>query len=581
MSEALAVQGDISFAEDIRTWRQQILRTVLRALSILATVAIVPGAYSAYKTQDTWLIPLYLVVYGSLLVVTFWRRVPYEAQVWALLTIIYGMSVIELMDGGLSGEGRTYLVTVPLIAAIFLGRRQSTIVMILATLTLSAFGWGYSTSRLVPSVEIQDVTTDWTWWLNSVISLIMLGVMLTISLNVLMPRLAGALTRSRKLAQELEAHQATLEEQVAQRTTELARKSAQLEAAAQVAREAAAIQDVGTLIEKTVHLISNYFGYYHAGIFLLDESGTNAVLRAASSEGGQRMLARGHRLRVGAEGIVGFVTGQGRPRIALDVGEDAIFFDNPDLPDTRSEMALPLRVRSPGIGTIPIIGALDVQSTEPAAFSEEDIAVLQTLADQVALAISNTRFFQQAQESLEAERRAYGLLSREAWRKLSRARPDLHERYDPQGILSSYRGDSRDSQDSHWRGEMKQAQETDPIVLGEVPQSATLTAPIKVRDQVIGVLDAYKPEGTDAWDPEEIALLETLTEQLGIALESARLYQDSQRRAVRERLIGEVTDRLRATLNVDTVLRTAVRELRETLGLAEAEVRIGPGSESK
>jgi signal transduction histidine kinase/putative methionine-R-sulfoxide reductase with GAF domain len=183
-------------------------------------------------------------------------------------------------------------------------------------------------------------------------------------------------------------------------TADLERRSVQLEAAAQVAREATAIRDVNQLLDETVRLISERFGFYHAAIFLVDEKGEYAVLRAASSEGGQQMLARVHKLRVGRVGIVGYVAGSGEPRIALDVGKDAVFFSNPDLPETRSEMALPLKVQER------TIGVLDVQSTEAKAFGEEDVTVLQTMADQVAIALENARLFQAVEQELGERKRA-------------------------------------------------------------------------------------------------------------------------------------------------------------------------------
>jgi GAF domain-containing protein len=560
--EQWAVQENTPPMEDLRTWQQRLLRGVLRALAVIGIPALVFGAYSAYETQDTWLIPFYVVIYAFLLVITFWRRVPYTARAWAVVAVMYGMGILELSDSALSGEGRTFLLTLPILTAIFLGRRQSVILLVVAALTLAAFGWGYATGRLVPTVEAQDVTRDPTWWLNSVISLTMLGIALVISQNYLIPRLAQALTQSQQLARELEAHRDTLEEQVTERTAALARRNTQLEAAAQVAREAVAIRDIGTLLQETTRLISSRFGFYHAGIFLVDQAAEYAVLQAASSEGGRQMLARKHRLRVGHEGIVGYVTGKGEPRVALDVGEDAVFFDNPDLPATRSEMALPLQVRGQ------IIGALDVQSREPAAFANEDVTALQTLADQLAVAISNARLFQQAEERLEAERRIYGELSRQAWQALLHEQPEMEERYDPQSILPA---------DGRWRKEMEVALREGRPVPGDDQPSATLAAPIRVRNQVIGVLDAHKPPDAGRWTAEETTLLETLADQLGVALESARLYQDVQRRAAREQLAGEVTARMRETLDIDTVLQTAVREMREILGLAEAEVRIGRG----
>jgi GAF domain-containing protein/HAMP domain-containing protein len=367
-------------------------------------------------------------------------------------------------------------------------------------------------------------------------------------------RLASAFN---EMADRLQASYAELEQQVAERTLDLQKRSAQLEAATQVAHEAAATLDFRQLLSTVVTLISDRFGFYHTGIFLLDPGGEWAELQAASSEGGQRMLARGHRLKVGEVGIVGHVTGRGEPRIALDVGADAVYFDNPDLPETRSEMALPLRARGQ------IIGAMDVQSQQPGAFSDEDVTVLQTLADQVALAISNARLFQQAQESVEAQRRAYGEMSREAWQALFRVRPDLSQRYDPRGILSG---------DGGWRDEMKHAAQRGETVAGE--DKTVVAVPLKVRDQVIGVLDAHKPTVAGQWTAEETALLEALADQLGLALDSARLYEDTQRTAAHERLIGQISARISETLDMETVLRTTADEMYQALGLEEVVVRL-------
>jgi GAF domain-containing protein len=319
-----------------------------------------------------------------------------------------------------------------------------------------------------------------------------------------------------------------------------------LETAAQVARDAAAIQDLERLLAETVRLISDRFGFYHAGIFLLDEGKEYAVLRAASSPGGQRMLERGHRLEVGETSIVGYVTYRGMPRIALDVGDDAVFFDNPDLPDTRSEIALPLQVRDE------IIGALDVQRRVPGAFGEEDIAVLQTLADLVAVAISNARLFRQAQAGLEAERRAYGELSRQAWAELVRHRDERVYR-GRRGVVTVLSG------------------EDDMPAADDLP---TIDVPVRVRGQVVATIQARKPDVSSEWASNESEIVAALADQLGQALESARLYQDTQRRAAQEQLLGQVSTRMRETLDVDAVLKAAAQEMHQALGLSRMTVRL-------
>ena len=194
----------------------------------------------------------------------------------------------------------------------------------------------------------------------------------------------------------------SLEDRVTSRTADLEqanqrneKRVKQFEAIAQVAHATTANESLETLLPRLVSLVSEQFGFYHTGIFLMDENRGYAVLSAANSTGGKQMLERGHKLQVGQSGIVGFVSATGTPRIALDVGSDAVYFDNPDLPNTRSEMALPLRILDE------IIGVLDVQSTEENAFLEEDIDILSTLTDQVAIAIQNSRTYQTMQKLLQ------------------------------------------------------------------------------------------------------------------------------------------------------------------------------------
>lgn len=372
-------------------------------------------------------------------------------------------------------------------------------------------------------------------------------------------RLLQQMAEKDETLRELEELRTRQERLIEERTADLTRRNTQLETAARIARDAAAIQSMEQLLHTSVALISDHFGYYHVGIFLLDEEKVYAVLRAASSKGGQRMLAHDHKLKVGKAGIVGYVTEHGRHGIAMDVGTDAAYFDNPYLPATRSEIAVPLRIREE------TIGALDVQSLEPDEFGDDDVVILQALADQLAIAIYNARLFEQAQESLEAERRAYGHLGRESWRQLLSRQPDLGYRHDPGNMLGG--------REQWWEG-AKTAAETEQPVPGWIEESATLSVPIVIHDQVVGVLDAFKSAGAGEWTSDELGLLETFSEQMKLALDSARLHQESQRRVAREQAIGQVAHQLRGSLDIDTVLQTAVREIGEIMGLAEVQVRI-------
>lgn len=362
-------------------------------------------------------------------------------------------------------------------------------------------------------------------------------------------------TMTNQLRQTLEG----LEQRVAERTAELAKTSEQMQYRAQrlqkiaeVAHNIAAEQDPDKLLPLVTETISKQFGYYHVGVFLLDSEGEYAVLQAANSEGGKRMLQRGHRLKVGEVGLVGYVAKRGEPRIALDVGKDAVFFDNPDLPRTRSEIALPLKVG------VKVIGVLDVQSVEPGAFTADDAALLSALADQVAMAIQNARLFAETQRALREAQIVQRQYVREEWGRLASERVQMGYQY-LFGSLKPIQADQGDEIE----------------VLSEMGEKG-LAIPISVRGEVIGVIQLGEAEGDRVWSEEEVALARSVADQVGLALENARLLEVTRRRAERERMVAEITTRLRATNDPRQILDAAATELRNALRAKSVRVRIQP-----
>jgi GAF domain-containing protein len=196
------------------------------------------------------------------------------------------------------------------------------------------------------------------------------------------------------------------------------------------------------------------------------------------------------------------------------------------------------------------------------------------MADQVAVALDNARLFEAREEAMEAERRAHGALQRKDWNRLLRERMGLGFRSDPRGISSAK---------DIWRPAMDQAQKTGSTVHIASPTKQpspgtgrlVLAVPIKIRDEVIAVLDTYKPADAGDWTAEEIAFLETIADQLSVALENARLYETTQLRAERERMVSDITGRVRAAGDIDGILRTAVQEIRRALGTTHGVIRLG------
>jgi len=361
-----------------------------------------------------------------------------------------------------------------------------------------------------------------------------------------------------------------LERRVAERTADVEmarllseRRAQELQAISEISRIISSEQRLDILLPLITRLVSEKFDFYHVGIFFIDTTRRFAVLQAANSEGGQIMLARGHRLEVGQTGIVGNVAQTGEPRIALDVGSDAVFFDNADLPKTRSEMALPLNVRGD------TIGVLDVQSTKPGAFSENDAKTLKILADQIAIAVDNARLFGQNTQSLNELQSLYNQYLRQEWKTFSQQESRV-------GYVQSVVG-GRPLESPAKSEEIDQVLQAGEILVVQGKDSKSLpsiSVPVKLRGQTIGVLNIKAPTKNRRWNKDEINLAQAISDRLALALDNARLLFESQRQTAKEQKIGEVTAKIGASINMRNVLQTAVEELGRALPGSEVVIQL-------
>ena len=336
---------------------------------------------------------------------------------------------------------------------------------------------------------------------------------------------------------------------------DLEARASQLQTAAEVSQAASSILDPDELLPRAVELIRESFNYYYVGIFEVDESGKWAFLRAGTGEAGQNMLAAGHRLEIGGKSMIGTCIQTGEPRFAFDVGEAAVRFDNPYLPDTHSEIALPL------ISQGQALGAMTIQSSRTADFSSADITVLQTMADQLANAMYNLTLLRQREEALQEIERAYGRYTRESWRDyLSRKR-----------VLQGYRAVGQRVEPFATRSEETGRQGAGEA--GRVADGGVLAIPIRLRGQTLGALN-LRFEDEDV-PPDMVEIVEEIAGRLGLALDNARLLEQTRANAAREQLLGEMTSQVRETLDIETVLKTAAREVRRMLDVPEVVIRLG------
>jgi len=330
------------------------------------------------------------------------------------------------------------------------------------------------------------------------------------------------------------------------------RRATQLETAAEVSRVASSILDVDELLTTSVNLIRDRFDWSYVGLFLVDEMGKFAILHAGSGE-----FAAGHKLVVGGESTVGWCVANAQARVARKGGR----LDSSLLPDACSEVALPL------VAVGETIGALMVQSAEEEAFSEEDVAILQSMADQIANAVSKARMFEQTQRALAEAEAAHRRYLQQEWKSFFASPLAVRAR----GFRDGPEGTVPVS--DVWARQQETGARAAPGD-GEGQDLSRLVVPIKLRGETIGVINLEREDG-QGWTEGDQMFAESLAEQLGLAIENTRLSEQAQYRARREHFIRQITDQIRGQTDLDAILQTTVVELGKALGTSRAVVRLG------
>jgi GAF domain-containing protein/HAMP domain-containing protein len=344
----------------------------------------------------------------------------------------------------------------------------------------------------------------------------------------------------------------------------IAARARDISATQDISRFAATQRSLQVLMDRVVDLIVERFtSIYHAQIFLVDSDREYAMVRASTGEVGKQLIARGHRLAVGSVSVIGQVTEQGRYILARDTAISQVHRRNEFLPDTRAELAIPLRV-----GT-EIIGALDVQSRQPDVFIDDLVSVLQTMADQIAVAIQNARLYEESLRRVAEIEISNRQATLRAWQEYMRDQR-LSELAADAGVPTS----TDLSQLRH------KALQQGRMVVGEVTERQTvpIAVPIGLRGQTLGAVEWELP--AQGFGDDKLELAQELANRLALSLDNARLFQESRRATERERLVNTIAAKLTAQTNIDDILEIAVREVGQALRAPQVSIRLHSQSSS-
>ena len=519
----------------VAVMRDRILQTLLLGLAVVGAFALTAIIIEEIQAGRLGLAAVYSGVFAWLVIVVFFRGLPYNLKAASVVLLPYILAVSELFDTSLLGEIRFWLLVCNILAALLIGFRAVVITTIMSILTIGVIGLGTQFGWL--TVPFPANVTIGTGWVVSSLTIALASIGFGLGTNAMIGGLQRLVDERENLVDELKTERVSLEGRVEERTADIQRRLSQMRTAAEISNAIGLISDSKSLYQQVVDLIQSRMGLYYVGLFVVDDERKFAVLRAGTGEAGQTMLARGHRLQIGPGSMIGWCVANHQARIALDVGDEAVRFNNPYLPHTRSELALPILSRAT------VVGALTVQSAQAKAFDQNDIIVLQGIADGLAAAIENTHLVAELQQNLDELRSLNRDYLNQAWSEV----------IDEKGAKTFYFEGSGSG------------------------NTSSVEFPILLREQNIAHLTLEMDENHLSAD--EMAFLDAIATQTALALENARLVQETERRVVQEQKLNEMSARFSKTNDIESILRAAVEEFGRLPSVNEVSVELVVGGD--
>jgi len=544
MAEANSTDPTVVSSFSFQAWRGSFVRVILIWASGLGFIVLLATLFSSNDLLDK---AVYSSAYVCLLAVTA-IRLPYTVRAGVFLALIYILGLMALFETGIWGNALVFLLGFIVMNGLLFSPRAgiNAIVVSIISITVLGFlilnGFYLLRSQGMTSGTLGD-------WLIGGASLLLLGSVALAGIYYFQSEFVQAQGRAGEIFKTLQAERKNLEKHVAERTGELEKRNAGMQSMVYFTRQIAQIQDLSAIPAKAVDLITQNFGHYHAGLFLLADDGKTAILQAASSDAGRKLVGKGYRVDVGDNSLVGRVAKQARLIVtSKSSNTPATEGGEAEMLRTRSEIALPLVVRGK------VLGVLDIQAEQIQAFGQSEAEILQLLTDQIGVSMDNARLLSEAQTFVSQLELLNSQQTQSTWRE-NLINQNMAYQFTPSGIKSISSGAKPKEEDG-------------------------LHIPLVLRSQEIGSIALQRKDKAE-WPEPDRDLAKKVAIQVALALDNIRLIDETRQHAVQEQTVNEISGRFSRSLDVDTLLQTAVRELAALPDVSEASIFIKPSDENK
>ena len=497
-------------------WRERFVLPLLIGTLIFGLGALIPALISS---TNVVLDSIFVISYFLTAVVTV-IRFSYFVRMVVFLLSIYMLGISTLLTYNALGVSLFYFLALIIFATMMVSIRAGIVAIVIDILTYLIFGWLMLSERLLPlnplstPANLQD-------WISVGAATVMFGVVIILGFRSLEREFFEAQKQIDTTLNALKEERNNLEHRVQERTYQLRKIN-------EIGQNVSEILDADRLFSRASKFIEDEFNCYYTAFYLIDGTGKWADLKYASGEAGKVLRENKHRADLDGKSSVARAIRTKTSQIASEINQ--IRLENPLLPYTRSQLVLPLLLGDT------VLGVLDMHSTKENAFTSQDVDAYQNMANGIATAIENSRLFQEAQQSLSEMRATQRQYLQSAWDSLTSDQPLEYE-----------------------------------IGENDSANNNTLEIPLSLRDQVIGQIHMAN---TSEWTSEQKNLIEAIVAQATLALENARLVEESQSSASQERLTNEIIAKIWASTSMDNILQTTVRELGRSLEATEVEIEV-------
>jgi GAF domain-containing protein len=524
------VSDKIDPNDQLKIWQERILHSLFLVCGAFGLIFALIFLSRAISSGDWSLVSGFFglfIICGAFFLM---RRISYWVRSIIALVVIFAFSNFVFLQNGWTGISLILLLVFSFLCTTLLYQRPTRVGFFISITTL-LFWAMLRLTNITPGGGLSST-------INSLAIDLLIVILAGFTVNLAISSIKNRYLAIYRQMQSMLVEEQSLKNQFEEQKNTLVRRVSQLRTAAEINRNISTIQEPVVLIRQVADALKDRFNLYYVGIFIVDPQKEFAVLQYGTGEAGRKMVANRHRLAVGGYSMIGWTTQTRKPRIALDTGVEAVRFDNPLLPETKSELALPLASQKN------LYGAITIQSERSNAFDENDILVLQSIADSLAIALENDNSFQVTQKALEDIRVLNKAYVQQAWGEALAAYGDLRYSYE------------------------------NPEIPPDQAEVQTVKVPLYLRDEAIGEIE-LEISGGEISQPQ-MDFLQAISAQTTTALENARLLDETQRAAAKEQKLNDLSSQFSRALTIEEILKTAVIEFGKLPSVSEASISLIP-----